>query len=550
MLGHRAGSLASTFVACAILAGCSSFAGYERGVVVPYSELVQHKDSLEAFAEAEIRAGSVERAFYVVELIRNREFVAQRQTADRGALPAEYRDLGPYGDLLRKRSKGEFTTADAQQLEALERRMVEAGRSNDEEFWRYLRVLEARLEAYTEAQSLTEVPYTTIYGNDLIVASARDAQLSLAPGEALLEYFFGDSTAYVFVVKGTGIEVRTLPESEQAIANAIETLRTQIIDQPVRTPAGTVNEGWKIPARELRQMLIAPLDAELDGVETLYLVNPGPLVNLPFQVLLAGDRVLLEDYRLVYEPSFSFYKTASSRQRPTAVPKALAVGNGSLAMSMKEAAMVAAVFPEGQMWLVQDNPPANAGPLGQAYVPEVQVAAAQAFLHPAAGFQEFAAEWRIYDEYENFNILHFATHGSLSAVAPLTSALALNGDPDGEDGNLTAAEVRTLDLSHAYLAFLSACQSALTGRTKEREDLASIAGAFIIAGMPTVIGSLWSVNDLSTGAMVLRFYESFLENGPGEALRQAALWVRSGAVFPIHAHPKYWAPFNVYGVDR
>jgi CHAT domain-containing protein len=529
----------------AALTGCSSFGGYERGVVVPYPELLQHQGGLAQFVEAEIRAGSLERAFYANELLLNRKLVAERLSVDDEELAAEYRDIHPYRVLKYRGSKDQLSSTEKQQLADLENKLVEAGRTSDQAFWDYLRIMESRLEGYKEARSLSEFSYTTVFGNDLIVTSARDAQLSLAPEEALLEYVFGEQGVYAFVVRGDRLDVQELQAQPAEMAAAIDALLLQIRNAPEgfsdRGPASWSVEGWKTPARQLRQMLIDPIESQLAEVKTLFLVAPGPLVNLPFQALLKGDRPLGEDYLLVHQPSFSFYKTASSRQRPRAAPRTLAIGNGDLPMAPKEAAVIASIFPDSQMWFLPTGPTKEDD--------AAQAAIARTFVHPATKFRDLGAELYFLEEYQNFNLLHFATHGWLAADAPLISFLSLIGG-GGQDGNLTAAEIRTLDLSHTYLAFLSACHSAETSQVDRQEDLASIAGAFMVAGTPTVIGSLWPVNDTSTVALALAFYESFLVQGPGEALRRASQWIRSGAISKDHAHPYFWAPFNIYGVDR
>ena len=101
-----------------------------------------------------------------------------------------------------------------------------------------------------------------------------------------------------------------------------------------------------------------------------------------------------------------------------------------------------------------------------------------------------------------------------------------------------------IDLN-AELVVLSACE---TGRGKEvlGEGLMGMTRAFLYAGTPSVVVSLWRVADAQTPDLMLRIYEDLDRMGDkAEALRQAKLaMIRRGG--PI-AQPYYWAPFILVG---
>jgi CHAT domain-containing protein len=75
------------------------------------------------------------------------------------------------------------------------------------------------------------------------------------------------------------------------------------------------------------------------------------------------------------------------------------------------------------------------------------------------------------------------------------------------------------------------------------DELLGLARGFLRAGTPSLVVSLWMVNDQSTAQLMCRFYEA-LRTGTSKAnaLRQAILEVK--AAFP---HPYYWAPFILLG---
>ena len=96
--------------------------------------------------------------------------------------------------------------------------------------------------------------------------------------------------------------------------------------------------------------------------------------------------------------------------------------------------------------------------------------------------------------------VHLACHGRADAQRPLLSGLILAG---GE-------ELTTLDLFRlripADLVVLSACRTAV-GKQHRAEGIFGLTRAFMLAGSPRVISSLWSVDDRATKALMVKFYE-------------------------------------------
>ena len=115
--------------------------------------------------------------------------------------------------------------------------------------------------------------------------------------------------------------------------------------------------------------------------------------------------------------------------------------------------------------------------------------------------------------------------------------------PDNaSDGSLTVHEVYGLDLSQTDLVVLSACQTQL-GAHSAGDDIVGLNRAFLYAGAPTVMASLWSVDDQSTGQLMEAFYTNLKQGlGKAEALRAAQADVRR-----TYPNPYYWAAFVLTG---
>lgn len=100
-----------------------------------------------------------------------------------------------------------------------------------------------------------------------------------------------------------------------------------------------------------------------------------------------------------------------------------------------------------------------------------------------------------------------------------------------------------LDL-HARLIVLSACETGL-GKLSRGDELVGLQRAFLYAGTPAVVTTLWKVDDRASFELVRVFYERLAAAESAAALRQAQV-----AVMQTHAHPFAWAAFVLTGAPR
>ncbi len=127
--------------------------------------------------------------------------------------------------------------------------------------------------------------------------------------------------------------------------------------------------------------------------------------------------------------------------------------------------------------------------------------------------------------------LHLACHGQFDPTQPLDSGLILSGGD-----RLTLRDVLARSpFRAARLAVLSACQTAITDFNQLPDEAIGLPAGFLQAGLPGVVGTLWSVNDLSTALLMIKFYEYHRQGDqaagmgpmpPVIALRQAQCWLR------------------------
>ncbi|MGK7887862.1 MAG: CHAT domain-containing protein [Leptolyngbyaceae cyanobacterium] len=179
---------------------------------------------------------------------------------------------------------------------------------------------------------------------------------------------------------------------------------------------------------------------------------------------------------------------------------------------------------------------------------EAEVFAIQDLFGVSPLLGETATEATVRAQMPNARVIHLATHGLLdygnraeTGVLDFPGAVALTPG-NGEDGLLTAAEILQMDLS-ADLVVLSACD---TGRGRITEDgVVGLSRAFMQAGVPSLMVSLWKVPDEPTAFLMEQFYQNWQTNPDRvQALRQAML---ATMAMNEHSDPINWAAFTVVG---
>jgi len=144
------------------------------------------------------------------------------------------------------------------------------------------------------------------------------------------------------------------------------------------------------------------------------------------------------------------------------------------------------------------------------------------------------------------NIIHLALHGIVDNSNPMNSGLVFSDNGDSSSNNiLQAYEISALNLQ-AQLVILSACSTG-DGVYRNGEGVMSLGRSFLYAGTPSIITSLWQLNDLSSKQLMELFYQKLQEGLPkDEALQQAKLQYLQIAE-GVAAHPAFWSAFVLMG---
>lgn len=383
----------------------------------------------------------------------------------------------------------------------------------------------------------------------------------------VLSYWVSADAVHIWVVHPTGkVDAATSTISSEQLAQLVKDATSATLGSPrgeqeagdggaaalrditLRARGAStlrMNNSSRAALSALYDLLIRPVRSLLPAKpgSRLTLVPHGSLFWLPFAALRdERGRYLIERYELHYTPAGAVLEFTRKKQ-----PAAVARAQASVLLIADPARMPAtgAAEPLGAL----------PGTRTEAAAIARLLPAGQSATLSGAGARESDVRARL----ANIRILHFATHGIVRDDDALESFLALGASStaSAEDGRLTTQEIYGLDLQ-ADLVFLSACRS---GRGKISGDgIIGLTRAFIYAGTPSVVATLWDVADETTELLVPEFYRGYLKDGNrSRALRAAQLRMlrdlRAGRVkiptaaglFTLPEHPALWASFVLVG---
>ncbi|MGD9915230.1 MAG: CHAT domain-containing protein [Rhizobiaceae bacterium] len=294
---------------------------------------------------------------------------------------------------------------------------------------------------------------------------------------------------------------------------------------------------------DLYGSLFAPLEADLAGVGTVFIVPDGQLFAVPFSLLKDGQDRLLEErftLRLMTSPDSLYGIVTADETLPRNGRATLAGGidysNGvergadPLPGTLQEVESIATLL------------------RSDAFTVDTLTGGA-------------VSETALKQDMEAASIAHLATHGAYASARNGGAAnvdtlwqseviLSKSGDRramarDDKDGRLYAFEVMMWDLSRLDLLVLSACD---TGRGEETfvGGLRGLPTAISIAGARRSLLTLWPVADEGTAHFMARFYEHLVAGMTySGALRQTRRDAIDGKVSGASS-PLVWAAFVMF----
>lgn len=323
---------------------------------------------------------------------------------------------------------------------------------------------------------------------------------------------------------------------------------------------------------QLRSILVDPIIDQINHIKRLFIAPDGDIYHLPFEVLPLnerGDERVLDQYHISYMGVGRDLQFFSRKPDFTASPP-IVLANPAFNIKAELRSN-----PIKKILDMQDLH-SQLHPFDE--LPGTDIEGKE--IAKLLGVSPFLADKANVSTLKNLDkspqILHIASHGfflpnpkkrpptvqknfseysklDISIENPmLRSGIALAGVNQFLIGNtipqemgsglLTAEDILNLKLQNTELVVLSACQSGM-GDVEDSEGIYGLRRAFMIAGVQTLVISLWDVPDKATKTLMIYFYEQLKKGvAVSEALRNAQLKLKTR----YQGFPVAWAGFICY----
>ena len=335
--------------------------------------------------------------------------------------------------------------------------------------------------------------------------SITKLQSALGTERALVEYTTIDDELIAFLVTGESVEVVRGLGSEADVVAEIERCRFQI--DTLRYGSTQVRNHLPALTERTRKHLCSLYDRLLRGIEPkigarqLVIVPHRALHYLPFQALHDGDSYLIERREVSFAPSAVVLLQCLDRPKPD--------------------------FRTALLMGVADE-----------QIPRVDEEL-QALDHVFSNVKRYANDAATTEmlrlQSGAVDVLHLACHAQFRSDNPLFSGVKLS------DGWFTARDAYGLRLN-CGLVTLSACETGIN-EVAPGDELLGLTRGFLSAGSPTVMLSLWTIDDEATSELMTTFYKELAQKkSPATALRSAQV-----KLLEQRPHPFFWSPFVVVG---
>lgn len=368
------------------------------------------------------------------------------------------------------------------------------------------------------------------------VVEAKKITEQLQNNEVLIEYELTDSVLYRIILDKTGIRFNSSP-ADSAFFSALTRL-ISVKNTHIEIENQQSFHQFKQDAHLLYKTLLGNINLETN-THKITIVPDGLLGYLPFEMLIEFNppdgEINYRDlpYVFLHHP-MSYAPSATLKYSPFFLEENHPSNNKFLTFA-----------PSYHANNLKDN--TNRAevlkplPFANREAREISgLMGGKAFIGQTATKENFKSDA------ENYGLLHLAMHALINDTLPMMSKLVFYDElNDTLSPFLNIFEIYGLSLN-AKQVVLSACNTG-SGKFKKGEGIMSLARGFLFAGVPSIVMTLWEVQD-EQGALLMNHYYRLLKQGlPKDvALQQAKIVVLKGANM-AKAHPFFWSSYILSG---
>jgi CHAT domain-containing protein len=370
--------------------------------------------------------------------------------------------------------------------------------------------------------------------------TVSDLQEKISKNETVIEFFLSDNNIYTFLINRKEVDLykTTIDSSFNFHVNKV----IQAISNN-----NFAHHGYKDFAQFqessyfVYDLLFNRLKGEIQSND-LIIIPDGILAYLPFEVLITDNKEFKQiNYKklpfFIFSNTISYYHSATfiiNNKHSKTAPKNI----GAFAPSYEQIEDI-----QTSMFSTRQQYRERLFPL-KGITDEVNKVTE--LINGDKYLNKDASESNFKKVAHNYDILHLAMHTIMDDQNPMYSKMAFTQTNDStEDGFLNTYELYNMKLN-SRMAVLSSCNSG-TGKMQRGEGVMSMARGFIYSGCPSIIMTLWSVEDKSGVKLMTNFYENLIKGkSKSEALRLSKIKFIENAD-QLRAHPYFWSGYVVIG---
>lgn len=409
---------------------------------------------------------------------------------------------------------------------------------------------------YNQLQRHLELQYPDYFESKYVFApeNSKSLQPILTETEALIEYAFKDSSLLIFTLtKDTPFKVVEVPVRPQTLEN-MERLHNMLKQSSMMRKSS--REKFIDLSHHLYRQFIEPIKEQIKGKSKLVIIGDRVTNYLPFEALVSSNEpsrfhemdFLIKSFEISYHYSATLLAKARRKARP---PHKGIYAFAPIYDDGKEEKLTARGG-EGEASYTALRAINEQGKYARLPESENEVKAIVALFREHGtqpgilALREQADENSLKENLSQpYQFIHIAGHSFANVEHPKFSGIACfeEAEKDSEDGVLYTGEIYNIS-TQADLVTLSSCESGY-GKLALTEGMLGLNRAFIYAGTPNVVFSLWKVYDKVSAQLMVDFYEQVLAGKSYAAsLRDAKLKLLHGEAT---AAPHYWSPYLLIG---
>jgi CHAT domain-containing protein len=422
--------------------------------------------------------------------------------------------------------------------------------------------------AYGQLISSIEKNYPAYYDlkYQTKTATVSEIQNQISENTALLQYFVGDSSIYIFSVLKDEYDLAKIKKPEN-FSGLVKNFYSSILKSEA--------EKYLTSSYELSSILIEPVLQKIKAKAKLIIIPHDVLYKIPFEALFASTQkqnqnnyskldYLIKTFDISYHYSASLYvnglKNKSELFAEEKSPQKSFIGFAPVFAKNDNTGYTLANSNHFALLSSGTNELLRSVLVDEKRFDELKYsewevkAIISLFSGKAKGetgiayFYSDANEQSFKENAKDYRIVHIASHSFINEEHPEISAVVFAQPTDSltsDDGILYSGESYNLDLN-ADLVVLSSCESGL-GKLIRGEGMMALTRGFLYSGADNIIFSLWKIPDKQTSELMIEFYNQMLSNKTyAESLRQAKLMLIENE---LTARPRSWASFVLVGTN-